>query len=98
MSLAIVFRQAAEDEMVDSVSWYNAKRAGLGDDFEHEVLAACAAAVAYPDRYPIDISDVRSIPVDRFPYSIYYKVKPDRIVVISVFHQSRNLTVWQGRA
>ena len=83
--------------MVDSVNWYNARHQGLGDDFEHEVLAACAAAAAHPNRFPIEVGDVRSVSVDRFPYSVYYKVKPDRIIVISIFHESRNPSVWQSR-
>jgi plasmid stabilization system protein ParE len=50
-----------------------------------------------PERYPEVSGDVREAPVSRFPYGVYYRVKPDRVVVIAVFHASRDPAVWQGR-
>src|SRR5918911_360692 len=49
---------------------------------------------AQPDRYPIVSGDVREAPVSRFPYCIYYRVKPDRAVVIGVVHTARDPAVW----
>jgi plasmid stabilization system protein ParE len=53
---------------------------------------------ANPERYPLVSDDVREALVSRFPYCVYYRVKPDRVVVIAVFHTSRDPSVWQGRA
>jgi plasmid stabilization system protein ParE len=36
--------------------------------------------------------------VRRFPYSVFYRVEADRIVVLAVFHGRRNPRIWQARA
>ncbi len=41
--------------------------------------------------------DARCALLRRFPYAIYYRVKRDRIVVIAVFHSSRDPREWQSR-
>ena len=43
------------------------------------------------------LHDARRAPVRRFPYSVFYKVEPERVVVISVFHGRRDPKVWQER-
>jgi toxin ParE1/3/4 len=62
-----------------------------------EVQQVLDTIAAQPDRYPVVSGDVREAPVSRFPYCVYYRGKPDRIVVIAVFHTSRDPAIWQGR-
>jgi plasmid stabilization system protein ParE len=47
--------------------------------------------------YRIVRQDVRKAGVKRFPYSIYYRDEPTRIVVLAVFHGRRDPRVWQAR-
>jgi toxin ParE1/3/4 len=97
MSLPLVFRGAAQDEYDEAAVWYDGQ-AGLGTAFQAEVQAVLDVIAGQPDRYPIVASDVREAPVSRFPYCIYYRVRPGRIVIISVFHTSRDPAVWQSRS
>ncbi len=97
MSLPLVFRSAARAEFDDAALWYESQRLGLGGDFVAEVQQVLDTIAVHPDRYPIAAGDVRETPVSRFPYCVYYRVKPDRVVVIAVFHTSRDPSVWQGR-
>ncbi len=97
MSLPIVFRAAAQAELTDAAVWYDGQRPGRGSDLVAEVRAVLAMISAQPDRYPIVARDVREASVPRFPYCIYYRVKPDRVVVIAVVHTARDPSVWQGR-
>jgi plasmid stabilization system protein ParE len=98
VSLPVVFRPAAEAEYVGAVAWYEGQQPGLGSDFEAEVQTVLDTIANHPDRYPIAHSDTREAPVRRFPYCVYYRVRPDRLVVLAVFHQSRDPADWQGRA
>lgn len=41
---------------------------------------------------------IRRVLAERFPYSVYYKAEARGIVVLSVFHASRNPSIWQRRA
>lgn len=97
MSLPLVFRPAAQAEFDDAAAWYESQQPGLGGDFVAEVQRVLHTIAGQPDRYPVVSGDVREVPVSRFPYCVYYRVKPDRVVVIAVFHTSRDPSVWQGR-
>ena len=62
------------------------------------VEATLAEAAATPDRFPVADGDVREAPVDGFPYCIYYRVRAGRLIVLAVYHQSRDPDGWKDRA
>jgi len=97
MRLPLIFRRPARIEFDEATDWYEARRSGLGADFVAEVRRVLEIIVAQPDRFPIEARDVRAAPLSRFPYCIYYRVRPQRVVVIAVFHTSRDPAVWQSR-
>ena len=97
MSLPVSFRPLARSEYDAAAAWYDAQTPGLGPEFEAEVQAALAVIADYPERYPVADGDTREAPVGRFPYCVYYRVRPDRVVVVAVFHQSRDPAGWRGR-
>ena len=98
MSLPLAFRAAARAEFQDAAAWYESQRVGLGGDFVDEVQKVLDTVAGQPDRYPIASGDVREAPVSRFPYCVYYRVKPGRVVVIAVFHTARDPAAWQSRS
>ena len=98
MKLQVIYRRIARSEFEGSVDWYDAQQDGLGDEFESEIQRAIDGIAEYPRRFPIVERDVRQAPVDRFPFSIYYRVRSGKIVVISVFHNARDPAEWQGRS
>ena len=97
MTLPIVFRPAAQAEFDDAAVWYENNQPGLGDDFVAEIQQVLDVIANQPERYPIADGDVREAPISRFPYCIYYRVKSDRIVVVTVFHMSRDPSILHGR-
>ncbi|HYT88475.1 MAG TPA: type II toxin-antitoxin system RelE/ParE family toxin [Gemmataceae bacterium] len=97
MSLPLVFRTVAQTEFDDAAVWYENQQPGLGADFVAEVQQVLDTIAAHPERYAVASGDVREALVSRFPYCVYYRVKPDRIVIIAVFHTSRDPSIWQGR-
>ena len=97
MILPITYRPAATKDFEDSSDWYELSRIGLGDEFEAEIDAALNLIRTHPNRFPVVRRDVREAPVNRFPFSILYRVRSGRIFVISVFHNARDPAEWQGR-
>jgi toxin ParE1/3/4 len=97
MKLPIVLRILAREEYDDSARWYDRQRAGLGVDFTSEVDATFDIISNYPDRYPVVKRDIREAPLHRFPYCVYYRVRSNRVIVLAVFHQSRDPIEWQSR-
>lgn len=98
MILSVVFRRPALREYEAAALWYEAKRSGLGGEFEAEVTAAVEAAAEWPMRFPRMYKEVRCVRVHRFPYSVFFLPESTRIVVLAVFHARRNPSIWRSRA
>jgi toxin ParE1/3/4 len=97
MSLEVGFRAEARAEFVEAAAWYEARRLGLGAEFIAEIERCIASAAQKPEQYPVVHGSLRRIVVRRFPYSIYFRAEVARIVVLGVFHGSRDPRVWQQR-
>ncbi len=98
MSFPLVFRAAAQKEFDQAAAWYEKQKAGLGAEYVDEIQRVLSRIADQADRSPVVWQDIREAPVPRFPYAIYYRVKATRIVIIAVFHCSRDPSLWQGRA
>ncbi len=98
MSLPIRFRRVAQAEYEEAVNWYERRRRGLGKRFRAAARAVLAGIAAQPDRWPEVWPGIREAPVPPWPYCVYYQVQANEVTVISVFHMSRDPSVWQSRA
>lgn len=97
MSLAVVFRRAAKDELEEAAAWYEDRRPGLGEQFFAEIGEAIERAAEHPQRCPVVFSDVRRTVCRRFPFAVYFRVRDNALVVLAVFHGRRDPVVWKGR-
>ena len=98
MTLRPFFRRAARLEYDEAATWYEARREGLGREFVAEIDRAVARAREVPHQFPIVLRDIRRVVVSRFPYSVLFRVKPARIVVLSIFHARRDPLVWREQS
>ena len=97
MSASIHFRRVARIEFDEAADWYERRRRGLGPRFVAVVQRVLSRIVEQPDFYPIVYKDVREVLVRRFPFCIYYREEADQILVLAVFHTSRDPSIWQSR-
>lgn len=97
MTLPVTFGRAAFAEFIEAVAWYEAQRPGLGGEFIAQIERCVLLAAAQPRRYAVVHNGIRRVVANRFPYSIYFRAQVKRIVVLAVFHSSRDPTIWQRR-
>ena len=97
MTRAPVFRPQAEAEALEARRWYEARRAGLGDEFGAEVDAAVARIVDGPLAFPRVRGETRRAVLSRFPYALYFRMTDDNIVVLAV-HGRQDPSRWHRRA
>lgn len=99
MKRRLVVLPEAEQDVREAMRWYNRQRRGLGLEFFGAVEAGWARIVdnpylcaAWPDdpRY-------RRLVLTRFPYLVFYEVRPDAVEVVAVAHASREPGYWVGR-
>lgn len=98
MSYQLIIRDEAEAELEEAYQWYEAQKTGLGKDLVLRVDACLSLIRKNPYAYSVKYKQVRQAFVHRFPYSIFYVVVEDAIVVLSVFHSKRTPAIWKGRA
>jgi len=70
---------------------------GLGAQFAARAREVFRRISTTPRLHAIVVADVRKCLLKQFPYAIYYREEPDRVLVISVFHGSRDPMIWQAR-
>ena len=97
MTLRVVFRRAAKSEFEDATVRYDEQRTGLGEEFVVEMEQAITRAATAPERYPVVYGDIRRTVARRFPYSVYFRVRGDSMVVLAIFHGRRDPAIWQRR-
>lgn len=97
MSLPVVLTAEAEADFDAAADRYE-QQAGLGAKFTLRVRQALARIDQRPELHAVLHRDIRRVRVEKFPYNIYYRVRPDRVEVIAVLHGRRDPSVWKGRA
>jgi toxin ParE1/3/4 len=97
MTLPLAFRRAARKEFDEDADYHEGVRRGLGVRFTAAVQRVFDRISAQPDFYPPVHQDVREALVSGFPYCVYYREEADQILVVAVFHTSRDPSAWQSR-
>ena len=98
MNLPVAFHRAASAEFIEASAWYESKRIGLALEFMAEIDRCVSLASENPLQFAVVREDIRRVVANRFPYSIYFRAEHQRIVVLAVFHGSRDPAVWLARA
>lgn len=90
------FLSPAVDEIREAATFYQKRFRGLGADFISEVDAAIERILAYPEAWGKLAENYRHCSLRRFPFSVIYQIiDGQEIVIISVFHQSREPESWR---
>jgi len=97
MSWQIVFRVEAQAEFDRAFDWYEQQRRGLGVEFLICVTEVLERIQSFPEACELVVEDVRRAIIAKFPYLVMYKVEPDRIVILAVFHSKRDPQIWKDR-
>jgi plasmid stabilization system protein ParE len=101
MKWKVVARSQAQDDILEAAEWYDAQRAGLGDEFIEEVLEVLDSLETNPllhcRQHPT--KNIRWRYSERFPYRVIYEVLEDErlVVVAAVIHAARHDRVWHRR-
>lgn len=96
MSYRLIIRKRAEKHFAEIYDWYEKQRSGLGDEFLLCAEAALLMIQKNPFLFQVKYKIIRCALTPRFPYGIFYLIDENKIIVISVFHLSRNPKLWKS--
>jgi len=95
--MVVEFHQAASEELVAASSFYEERRLGLGDELADEIAEVCLLLSEYPTigRWVDDVH--RSVPLRRFPFVLFYRVRGTVVQIIAVAHKRKRPGYWRRR-
>ena len=79
------YTDRSKDDVEMAFAWYEMQRRGLGFEFLDCVEASLQNIINNPEIYQIRYYCFRGCPIRRFPFSIFYSIEANEIVVHSVF-------------
>ena len=97
MTYPLIIQPLAEEDMTQAARWYDERRPGLGEEFLAEVHAALERVAANPRQFAClrRKPDVRRVLTSRFPYRVFFVLRPEAVVVFRVLHGARHDRHWK---
>ena len=89
------FTSAAETELLVAVKFYEEAENGLGARFLDEVEATVERILAHPEAWARMSPRTRRCRTHRFPFGIFYQIRPDEILILSVMDLRSNPKRWE---
>ena len=96
MNRPVLFRPAAERELLEAERWFEEHQAELGQRFRDSVDATIERIRQFPLAFQTVHGDKRRAIVPHFPYALYFRLIDDQIVVAGVVHGHRDPAVWRA--
>ena len=83
--------------MEEAFDWYEQRQSGLGVDFLAAVRKVIEQVCSQPRMHAVVMKDVRKAVLRKYPYIVLYREEQGELVVVSIFHTSRDPADWQSR-
>ena len=94
----LVVHQDAEEELWESVAFYEKRVKGLGLAFEAEIRRSFQMIQRQPELYAFHKrTPLQRFVVERFPFVIFYRDCPDHISIVAVANAKRRPGYWRSR-
>lgn len=91
MKYSVYFRPEAQNDILETIQWYEDRLSGLGDEFsislENEINKICKN----PKFFELKHKEIRQAIIRKFPYFIFFKITSvNTITIFAVLHMKRN--------
>lgn len=96
--MLVRFHPEADIELHEALEWYAQQKLGLDTEFMRCIDEAISRIQRNPEMFPIALRNVRKAMVKRFPYTIYYEIGDEEIMILAIFHAKRDPKHWQKKA
>ena len=88
--MEIKFSFEAKKEFINSAKFYESRRHGLGKRFKQEIRNQLTLIQDNPKSAELKYEEIRVLVLKTFPFTIHYKIGKEYIVIVAIFHSSRN--------
>ncbi len=86
MRYSVRYKLAAAAEIANAIAWYSRPEVNQGEAFVQDVERTEAHLSAHPELYQRVEDEIRRAVLRRFPYSLFYVIEQDLVVVLACMH------------
>jgi len=83
--MKLYYTHRAKQDVELTFLWYEKQQKGLGYDFLDCMDAMLGNIIEYPESYAVAYKDFRRGLLRRFPFSVFYTIEKDKIILHAVF-------------
>ena len=80
----VLFRPAANQDLVEAVEWYESRQPGLGARFFEDLDHLLSRVEESPDQFPVVYRDTHRALLRRFPFAVFFRKFDDRTLVVAI--------------
>ena len=95
--MIVRFHPDAEIEFFEAALWYSNQMENLDEEFVDAVDRGIERIQSNPRQFPIIFDNFRKLVIKKFPFVIIYTEEDQEILVLAVFHTSKNPKTWNKR-
>lgn len=98
MTYSISIAEAAENDIREAFLWYEDQKDNLGSTFKNHVNKAVDSIQSNPLKTQVRYGNTRVFFLRKFPYGIHFQVDKNHILIVAVFHTSKDPEKWTKRS
>ncbi len=87
----------AESDITDAFHWYRERSILVADTFRSEVFSAINRIAKTPLANATNDEGNRKHVLRRFPYSMFYEIQVDTVMILAVAHHRRKPSYWRSK-
>jgi plasmid stabilization system protein ParE len=97
MSYELIVKPQAQEDIRNSILWYEEQRSGLGRSFLVDLEGCFSHIRKNPEIFAEQYKELRRGLLSRFPFGVYYQIADERVFILAVLHTSRSPREWIER-
>ncbi len=91
------FHPEAKEEFLESISYFEECRLGLGLEFSKEIFSTIQRILHFPSAWSKFSENTRRCLANRFPYGVIYQIVKEEVIIIAVMQLNREPDYWKKR-
>ncbi|HET8775803.1 MAG TPA: type II toxin-antitoxin system RelE/ParE family toxin [Thermoanaerobaculia bacterium] len=98
MTRRLIVSPEARADIAEAVAWFRDRSPALPVRFGVEIESTYSSILEHPEMYPRVYKNFHRAFLNRFPYSVFYVIEPDVVLIVGVVHQARDESTWKKRS
>ncbi|HEX6096353.1 MAG TPA: type II toxin-antitoxin system RelE/ParE family toxin [Thermoanaerobaculia bacterium] len=98
MTRKLIVSPSARVDLEEALAWFRERSPDLPGRFGMEIESIYSSILEHPEMYPLIYKNFRRALLNRFPYSVFYVIEPQAVLIVGVVHQARDESTWKKRS